>query len=411
MRVLLLSHSGGTGGATRSLQAVAADLQSAECKVSILAPAGNMNDEWRDTGIKVFPWTPPYCPWMFGPVYASGVVKFHPILVALLGVLPWRLLRSMQVLKKVLSEGSYDCIHINSLTLFPLAWILPAVIKSQATRPKVIWHLRELLNPGLLLPIRKMIVRMISKQSDQIIAITQNEAEAFGGHRSMHVIHNTIPSKWVARSYSIVEHDAGNIKVVMAAALSAAKGLKEYLEVAIRLNEEHPQVKFDLFTPKQKNTLVSRFPANSDTQCSIDRMLEGMQMMQLSEGVNWKFGHAITPELYREYSIYIRPDHAACPWGRDIIEAMWMGMPVIATGTYDGFVVDGETGFLIFPGDHEALKRKILLLITDSELRVKMGRASQKRAKAMFAPEIHAQKIKAVFGIQSESDFDKSIGS
>jgi len=403
MRVLLLSHSGGTGGATRSLQAVAADLQSAGCEIRILAPDGNMHEEWQSGGINVTTWKPPYCPWFLGPVYSSGVVRFHPILVALMVTLPLRMWSSLKILKEVLSKDSYDCIHINSLTLFPLAWVLPRVLRLQQQKPRVIWHLRELLNPSLISPVRRMIVKMIGGCSDRIIAITENEAEAFAHYSYTEVIYNTIPTRWSMSSDEDEKNQvkAEEVKVVMASALSAGKGLKEYLDVAKKINKNHPNVHFDLLTPRPIDNFVSKFPVNKGTEDCVNQMLKGMEMLQFCDGITWKFGCAITPSLYRGYSIYVRPDRAACPWGRDIIEAMWMGMPVIATGSYDGFVVDGETGFLIPAEDQEALEEKIKMLVVNAELRQRMSIASYERARTLFAPEVHAEKIKAAFGLSA----------
>ncbi len=400
MRALLLSHSGGTGGATRSLQAVAVDLQAAGCDVDIIAPAGNMQDEWQEAGITVLQWKPPYCPWMFGPVYASGVVNFHIILVALLGMLPLRIFSSWKVLSHVFKNETYDCVHVNSLTLFPLTWVLPLVFRKQKKRPKVIWHLRELLNPGLIFPVRKMIVRMLCKQADHIIAISENEAEPFRQHPSIEVVYNTIPSKWVGVETQNRESNSGVIKIVMASALSPAKGILEYLEAADKLCKRYSNVYFDLYTPNAPVSFLSKFPANPETESGVNKMLESVRSIALSERVRWNFGCSITPELYREYSVYVRPDRAACPWGRDIIEAMWMGMPVIATGDYDGFVGHGVTGFLIPPGDVTALEEKLAMLIEDASLRDSMGNAAQEKAFAMFSPDTHAQKIQRAFGLK-----------
>lgn len=396
MRVLLLSHSGGTGGATRSLQAMASDLRTAGCDVSIVAPVGNMKPEWEAAGHEVSHWKPPYCPWMLGPVYASGLVKFHPILVALLGILPLRLIGSFKTLRTIFQNREYDVVHINSLTLFPLAWILTRLLGFQKKRPKVIWHLREWLNPSLVPPIRRMIVDMICKQADHIIAITENEATEFINKGKVTVINNTIPATWDEED-EVVLADKAN--VVMAAALSPAKGLQQYLEMAERLGPKHSGVRFDLFTPTNPHPFRFQFDGASEMEGYMNESLKKTRMIQLDENRFWKLGHAITPQLYRDYGIYVRPDLAACPWGRDIIEAMWMGMVVVATGTFQGFVVDGRTGFLVPPGDVDALADRVGELLSNVELRKKMQSASRKRGVELFAPSIHAHSICEVFGV------------
>ena len=398
MKVLLLSHSSGTGGATRSLQAMATDLQSAGCEVSILAPAGNMRTEWEASKFRVIDWKPPHCPWFIRPIYSSGLVKFNPFFIVLLVLLPVRLWNALNILKSIFREKDYDVVHINSLTLFPLAWILPKALKVQKSRPKVIWHLREMLNPSLFLIIKKLIVNIISECANNIVAITENEAFAFTEKNSVSIIHNTVPSTWDVGKVVAIS-DKSN--VVMASALSPAKGLQQYLEMAERLESIYPKIRFDLFTPSYPYPFYFKFNNAPMMEAYMNTSLKRAKLIQLGENRFWKLSHTISQELYSEYGIYVRPDLAACPWGRDIIEAMWMGMAVVATGNFSGFVVDGETGFLVPSGDVDALVEKVALLIDDKDLRARMRVASRERALILFSPTVHAQKICNVFGVDN----------
>ena len=72
-------------------------------------------------------------------------------------------------------------------------------------------------------------------------------------------------------------------------------------------------------------------------------------------------------------------------------EAGALGKPVIGGkggGTPDA-VVDGKAGFLIDPEDKELIKKKILLLIENKKLRIKMGTYAKK-----YARENHLWKYK-----------------
>lgn len=71
-----------------------------------------------------------------------------------------------------------------------------------------------------------------------------------------------------------------------------------------------------------------------------------------------------------------------------VVEAMLMEKPVIATritGLPEA-VIDGETGFLIAPGDVGALRDKMRLLLADPALRHKMGEAGRRFAQERFSP-------------------------
>lgn len=70
-------------------------------------------------------------------------------------------------------------------------------------------------------------------------------------------------------------------------------------------------------------------------------------------------------------------------WGQVTSEAMASGVPVVAaraTGAMD-LVVDGETGFLVTPGDAQGYADAIARIATEPGLRDKMGEAGHARAQ------------------------------
>jgi glycosyltransferase involved in cell wall biosynthesis len=73
-------------------------------------------------------------------------------------------------------------------------------------------------------------------------------------------------------------------------------------------------------------------------------------------------------------------------FGLTIAEAMSFGVPVVATrvGAIPELVADGENGFLVGPDEVEGVARAITALLSDAELRERLGRAARKRAEEMF---------------------------
>ena len=61
----------------------------------------------------------------------------------------------------------------------------------------------------------------------------------------------------------------------------------------------------------------------------------------------------------------VRPDFTGSPWGRDVIEAMSVGRPVLATGENTVFVQPGVTGRLVPPKDPAAIGRALVELSGD----------------------------------------------
>jgi glycosyltransferase involved in cell wall biosynthesis len=75
--------------------------------------------------------------------------------------------------------------------------------------------------------------------------------------------------------------------------------------------------------------------------------------------------------------------------GTSLLDAMACGRPVVATraGGIPEVVVDGETGLLVPPRDHEAMAAAIVTLLNDAGLRERMGHAGRGRARRRFSAE------------------------
>jgi len=94
------------------------------------------------------------------------------------------------------------------------------------------------------------------------------------------------------------------------------------------------------------------------------------------------------PELLRTADVFILSSHwEGMPLA--VIEAMMSGLPVVATdvGGVSEAVVHGETGFLVPPGNPDALALALDRLLTDPALRRRMGEAGRRRALERFTEE------------------------
>ena len=91
------------------------------------------------------------------------------------------------------------------------------------------------------------------------------------------------------------------------------------------------------------------------------------------------------PELYRGAAVLALPSLERTCYGREVpvsellglvaLEAMASGTPVVAsrTGGLAEVVVDGETGFLVEPGDVEALRDRLARVLSDRSLAARLG--------------------------------------
>ena len=78
------------------------------------------------------------------------------------------------------------------------------------------------------------------------------------------------------------------------------------------------------------------------------------------------------------------------------LEAMACGVPVVTTPNCGSVVRDGVDGFIVPIRDAEALAEKIELLVTDRELRTRLGHNARERARE-FTWDRYGQRLFAAF--------------
>lgn len=97
--------------------------------------------------------------------------------------------------------------------------------------------------------------------------------------------------------------------------------------------------------------------------------------------------HRAVMEAYERALFAVMPSRLPEPLGAVVHEAMSRGIPVIGTshGGHADMIVDGETGFLVPPGDPAALAAAMERLNRDPDLRARMGSAARERSRLFHA--------------------------
>jgi glycosyltransferase involved in cell wall biosynthesis len=118
---------------------------------------------------------------------------------------------------------------------------------------------------------------------------------------------------------------------------------------------------------------------------------------------------AVLPDLYREAAVLALPSVERTCYGRRVaapellglaaIEAMASGTPVVASrvGGLAEVVVDGETGFLVEPGDVEALRDRLARLLSDRRLAARLGDNARALAVERFTWRRCAERCLAAY--------------
>jgi len=101
--------------------------------------------------------------------------------------------------------------------------------------------------------------------------------------------------------------------------------------------------------------------------------------------------------LYRRVGVFAMPSRQE-GFGLVYLEAMAAGLPCVAS-PWDAageVVLDGQTGVLVDPSDQDALVRALTTLLSDEDLRKRLGRQGRKRFEAQFTEACFHQRFWAL---------------
>jgi glycosyltransferase involved in cell wall biosynthesis len=107
---------------------------------------------------------------------------------------------------------------------------------------------------------------------------------------------------------------------------------------------------------------------------------------------------SMVEDLYRKASIFVMPSLCE-PFGLAFLEAMAFKLPCIGTNidAMSEIIEEGESGYLVPPGNIDELSHKILLLLKDAEKLSKMGNNGHRKVKALYPWEKVVERIDHAF--------------
>jgi glycosyltransferase involved in cell wall biosynthesis len=136
----------------------------------------------------------------------------------------------------------------------------------------------------------------------------------------------------------------------------------------------------------EKISRAKLFLAGHDQQNTKAKLEQLAEKLGISENVIFAGFSSNVLDLDSQFDVFA----LSSLWegfGLVLLEAMSVGTPVVATrvGAVPEIVVDGKTGFLVPPGDPEAMAEKLILLLENKTLAKEIGEAGRKRWQALFS--------------------------
>jgi glycosyltransferase involved in cell wall biosynthesis len=208
--------------------------------------------------------------------------------------------------------------------------------------------------------------------------------------RKLRTIYNGVDWKrFDLPSNSVTKRKELNIgldeKVVgMVANLRPVKGYEYFIRAAAIIAKSIPKVRF-LIIGEEEDKLKKRVTREADALGLTDKVI----FLGFREDV---------PELLRILDLFVL---SSISEGLSIatIEAMAAGVPVVATksGGPREVVVDGKTGFLVYPKDEKSLAEKALILLKNRKLATCMGKEAQVQVRTKFSIDVMIRNYQTVY--------------
>lgn len=302
-------------------------------------------------------------------------------------------------LKRMLS-GNFNLIvqdELNHPSLFSLNYRFKQ--RSRIPIVSIVHHLRISEQPSpLQLPFIRTIEKRYLQSIDRFIfnsLTTQNEVTRFLGSESIGLV--SYPGKDLfSGGLDLVEilnrcQRLHPVRLVFAGNLIPRKGLDLALQALAKVKDL--SWTFDIIG--DPNTNVKH--ANQLRNMVFD--------LGLAERV---FFHGrLEPERlfeqFRKSQVLLSPAQYE-GFGITFVEAMGCGLPVIAlkTGAAPEVIADGETGFLVPPGDIDGLALALRQLLNEKEMLEKMSVATRKRFDQFPTWEVSMNSIRSyLFGLSN----------
>jgi glycosyltransferase involved in cell wall biosynthesis len=277
----------------------------------------------------------------------------------------------------ILKRERPDIVHVNSLVK---SW---PVLAARLMRVPVVWHVHEYLGQ------KKLYAGIIHTVSDGVILISNEQYSLFTGKTKAVRIPNGIDTALYEKQASVpkvgsIGKEAEKI-ILYIGRIERNKGLLVLAKAAA------------LLKGKRIRYLVAG-GVPDDAARYMEEVSAFLKQNGLEDSFSFLGYRQDIPDILSGADILCHPSYSDT-FPLVVLEAMASALPVIGTSVGDVpfMVEDAKTGFVVEPGDHEALAQRIGMLASDPRLRRRMGAEARNRVKKLFDIRVHAAEMSAFY--------------
>ncbi len=372
MRVLYVNHTATISGGERSLIGLLAALP-AGVEATLAAPAGELTEAVSALGVPVIE--------IAG---TAGSLRLHPLHT------PRALIEmgaaALQV-RRAARRTRAQVVHANSIRAGIVLGLAPRL------RGRRFVHVRDCLPSG---PLTSATARLIARTATTIVANSHYTADCFARaapRARPEVVYNAVDARFdvtlidrAGARAALGVHGKRPLLLGVVAQLSPWKGQDTAIEALALLRARGIDARLLLIGAAKFVARATRF----DNEAYVQRLHALAAQGGLAEHVSFMGEREDVPALIRALDVLLAPSWEE-PFGRSIVEALALGVPVVATnvGGPPEIVEDGREGYLLAPGEPAAWADALQRLAESPELAQEMGRAGQRRVAQAFTTSRH----------------------
>jgi glycosyltransferase involved in cell wall biosynthesis len=287
-------------------------------------------------------------------------------------------------------EQRADLIHCNSLK----SDIIGA-IAGRLSRTKVLWHVRDHINPSYLPARTTAVFRNLAKRlPDAVIVNSQSTGEElFPSCADLETVRCFVAYDGLMQSelsalmpLAFSKWRSPQVKIGLLGRLVRWKGQHVFIEAARLLMERKIDAQFQI--------IGSALFGESDYEAEIRSLAA-----PLGARVAFLGFRSDVPELLRQLDILAHCSISGEPFGQVVVEGMAEGLPVVASdGGGVREIIRNEVDGLRTPmGDAAALADALARLIACPEYASQLGQMGHTRVRVNFTAEQSARAVESVY--------------
>jgi glycosyltransferase involved in cell wall biosynthesis len=382
VKVLYVNHTARMSGGERSLLELLAGLGT-RVQATVAAPEGELSRalEARDIPVRTIPGT-------------DGSLSPHPLHTPRTVA---ELIRAAWSVRRVARRDAIDLVHANSVR----AGIVAAAAARLGGAPAVV-HVRDILPEVALARLTRAAVRA---GASAIVGNSAYTLDRFASARTcalLAVAHSGVDlhrfgaasklDQGAARAALGIAADAGPVLGVVAQ-LTPWKAQDDAVRIVHDLRSAFPKARLVLAGSPKFVSKSTRY----DNPAFATELLALINELGLRERVYLLGERADVPEVLRALDMLLVPSWEE-PFGRAVVEALAVGVPVAATsvGGPREVLRDGVEGVLLPPRRPEAWAAALTSVLSDPLRLSEMSRRGLQRATA-FDKTVHADRLLSLY--------------